>query len=407
MNKKTCLWCKILPLILSFAFILLAIRVTYSEGFIVAATRKKNSVDIKLTTINGNNDSDNADADDDNCIRRRLDHHSTTTIDNIVDRRQVIRNGLVLSTAVVSASISLPVRTDAATTIKDDKGHQAVELDCLQNLPPVSSNSIRLYLCRHGQTENNRLRKVQGSRVDPPLNENGKSQAMNLGRALSFADPKPELFFSSSLIRAKMTAEIAATAANTKKNNNDGDGNVQTPLINQQQQQPPPRQLASLAEIDFGSFADGQSISAVQGKMAQTYARWGIGDVNYQGGGDGDSGSDVLIRACEALRVLVREATIAEVNCVAAVSHSAFIHLLIAMILDEPLVQSYNRKIMNGSVTVIDIPKDLLNNSEVIGMKPMLLGGPISQKPKDFTISIPTCKLIRVNEFRHLPPIIA
>jgi broad specificity phosphatase PhoE len=386
---------KILPLILSFAFILLAIRVTYSEGFVVAARRKQNSVDIKLTT-NGNNDSDNAD--DDNI--RRLNHHSTT-IDNIVDRRQAIRNGLVLSTAVVSASISLPVRTDA-TTIEGEG--QQVELDCLQNLPPVSSNSIRLYLCRHGQTENNRLRKVQGARVDPPINENGKSQAMNLGRALSFADPKPELFFSSSLIRAKMTAEIAATAAaaaNTKKNNNDD--NVQTPLIIQQ----PPRQLASLAEIDFGSFADGQSISAVQGKMTQTYARWGIGDVNYQGGGDGDSGSDVLIRACEALRVLVHEATIAEVNCVAAVSHSAFIHILVAMILDEPLVQSYNRKIMNGSVTVIDIPKDLLNNSQVIGMKPKLLGGPISQKPKDFTISIPTCKLIRVNEFRHLPPIIA
>jgi broad specificity phosphatase PhoE len=390
MNKKSFLWCKIPPLILSFAFILLAIRVTYSEGFVVAATRKRNSVDIKLTT-NGNNDSDNAD--DENI--RRLDHHSTI-IDNIVDRRQAIRNGLVLSTAAVSATTSLPDRTDA-TTIKGE-GHQ-VELNCLQNLPPVSSNSIRLYLCRHGQTENNRLRKVQGSRVDPPINENGKSQAMNLGRALSFADPKPELFFSSALIRAKMTAEIAA--ANTKNNNDDDI--VQTPPIIQQ----PPRQLASLAEIDFGSFADGQSISAVQGKMTQTYARWGIGDVNYQGGGDGDSGSDVLIRACEALRLLVHEATISEVNCVAAVSHSAFIHILVAMILDEPLVQSYNRKIMNGSVTVIDIPKDLLNNSQVIGMKPKLLGGPISQKPKDFTISIPTCKLIRVNEFRHLPPIIA
>jgi broad specificity phosphatase PhoE len=386
MNKKLFSWCKILPLILSFAFILLAIRVTYSEGFVGTAKRKQNSVDVKLT--NGSNDSD----DDDDNIRR---------LDNIVDRRRAIRNGLVLSTAAVSATTSFPVRTDA-TTIKGE-GHQ-VELDCLQNLPPVSSDSIRLYLCRHGQTENNRLRKVQGARVDPPINENGKSQAINLGRALSFADPKPELFFSSSLIRAKMTAEIAATAtaANTKKNNNDVHDDVQTPLIIQQ-----PRQLSSLAEIDFGSFADGQPISAVEQKMTQTSARWAIGDVNYRGGGDGDSGSDVLIRACEALRVLVHEATIAEVNCVAAVSHSAFIHVLVAMILDEPLIQSYNRKIFNGSVTVIDIPKDLNLNSQVIGTKPNLLGGPISQKPKDFTVSIPTCKMIRVNEFRHLPPIIA
>ena len=87
--------------------------------------------------------------------------------------------------------------------------------------------------------------------------------------------------------------------------------------------------------------------------------------------------------------------------CVAAVTHSAYLRVLVGMVLNEPLIRSSVRKIRNGSVTVVDVPKDL--RSRMIGSKPKLLGGWLSQKPRDFTLSVPLCKMIRINEARHLP----
>ncbi|CAM9890775.1 unnamed protein product, partial [Heterosigma akashiwo] len=48
-----------------------------------------------------------------------------------------------------------------------------------QRLPPAPSGggAVRLVLCRHGQTELNRLGKVQGRAQDPPLNDTGRAQA--------------------------------------------------------------------------------------------------------------------------------------------------------------------------------------------------------------------------------------
>ena len=99
----------------------------------------------------------------------------------------------------------------------------------------------------------------------------------------------------------------------------------------------------------------------------------------------------------------MNEAKAADVPCVVAVTHSAYLRVLVGMILDEPLIKSSVRKLRNGSVTVVDVPKNL--NSRMLGPKPKLLGGWLSQKPRDFTLSIPTCKTIRFNEVRHLPPI--
>jgi broad specificity phosphatase PhoE len=109
----------------------------------------------------------------------------------------------------------------------------------------------------------------------------------------------------------------------------------------------------------------------------------------------------ILNRVCEALEKLVNEAKAANVPCVAAVTHSAYLRVLVGMVLNEPLIRSSVRKIRNGSVTVVDVPKDL--RSRMIGSKPKLLGGWLSQKPRDFTLSVPLCKTIRINEVRHLP----
>lgn len=64
---------------------------------------------------------------------------------------------------------------------------------------------MRLYLIRHGETDWNRARKVQGS-TDIPLNENGRLLAEETGKGMR--DVKIDLAYTSPLVRAKETAEL-------------------------------------------------------------------------------------------------------------------------------------------------------------------------------------------------------
>lgn len=126
-------------------------------------------------------------------------------------------------------------------------------------------------------------------------------------------------------------------------------------------------------------------------------------------------GSQVLTRACQGLEQLVKEARVAKASSVAAVSHSAFLRVLLGILLDESLLQAASRKIWNGSVTVVDIPQDFsatiltLHNASLssrpLGRGSKLLGGILSTAPRDFQLAVPqTCQVLRVSEFAHLPP---
>lgn len=68
-----------------------------------------------------------------------------------------------------------------------------------------------IYLVRHGQTEFNRERRIQGH-VDSPLTELGVRQAQAVGRLLRdlIREPAGWRVFSSPLGRAKATADIVA-----------------------------------------------------------------------------------------------------------------------------------------------------------------------------------------------------
>lgn len=74
---------------------------------------------------------------------------------------------------------------------------------------------IKLYFLRHGQTEWNRLKRLQGQ-IDIPLNDTGRSQAAGNGQLLrsklgSALDTLS--FVSSPLLRTRETMEIAREAA--------------------------------------------------------------------------------------------------------------------------------------------------------------------------------------------------
>jgi uncharacterized phosphatase len=66
----------------------------------------------------------------------------------------------------------------------------------------------RIALVRHGETDWNRERRIQG-RSDIPLNETGRGQALDTAEALSHGAPW-DLVFTSPLARASETAAIIA-----------------------------------------------------------------------------------------------------------------------------------------------------------------------------------------------------
>lgn len=66
---------------------------------------------------------------------------------------------------------------------------------------------MRLYLIRHGETEWNRRKLLQGS-MDIPLNENGLAVARQTAEGLREAGMRFDRIYSSPLVRAHKTAQI-------------------------------------------------------------------------------------------------------------------------------------------------------------------------------------------------------
>lgn len=74
--------------------------------------------------------------------------------------------------------------------------------------PAGTATDLTLYLVRHGETDYNRRRIMQGRRIDAPLNETGRAQAEAL--AERFADAPLDAIYSSTLKRADATADAIA-----------------------------------------------------------------------------------------------------------------------------------------------------------------------------------------------------
>lgn len=275
------------------------------------------------------------------------------------------------------------------------------DYDCLTDLPPVTSDCARLYLCRHGQTENNRLKIVQGARVDPPINTNGIEQAKRLGMSvsrLSYAINDgaaiPCVVAHSKMQRARLTAETLTYEASKSWS-----GTIQQlKLIGD---------VPSLGEVDFGSL-EGTDSQKAKRQMMSTFASWSIGDVDKRLA-DGESGRDVLIRAVQSLEELSKLAVSSSTKgppSILAVSHCTYLRVLISLVNDSPLAQSAFMKINNGSVSVVDV--NINGKTRGVDLSSGLFGGGrgLGLLPRgssgNVDIVMPEAFLIRTNEMRHL-----
>lgn len=197
---------------------------------------------------------------------------------------------LALASMLLESKPAWSVRGDSlrqsTTTTTTTSSSDSIDScwDALTDLPPLPTDYCRIFLCRHGQTENNRLRLVQGARVDIPINDLGRRQGQRAGRALARAHPSPSILYHSPLIRARQTAQEAVRAGN---------------LLSSSQSQTSFRELQSIMEVDFGDIAEGKLVEEAKPGMAATYARWAIGNVDYRPDGGGDSGRDVSKLVCE------------------------------------------------------------------------------------------------------------
>jgi len=74
----------------------------------------------------------------------------------------------------------------------------------------ISTGAQTLYILRHGETESNVQRRMQGSRRDTALTPLGREQARTVAGILKRNEPDPSrlAFVSSPLMRARTTMEI-------------------------------------------------------------------------------------------------------------------------------------------------------------------------------------------------------
>lgn len=112
-----------------------------------------------------------------------------------------------------------------------------------------------IYIARHGETEYNRNRRIQGRGINEPLNARGRRQARCVARGL--AGISIDHVFSSSLKRSVETAEIVA-------------GELK--LTNQS--------YPELDEMDFGVM-EGRSIDTIRPDLDRLHATWSGGDTAH------------------------------------------------------------------------------------------------------------------------------
>ena len=195
---------------------------------------------------------------------------------------------------------------------------------------------MKLYLVRHGETDGNLARRMQGS-VDTPLNSRGKEQAAVTAEALK--DVSFDRAFCSLLCRTKETAEIIL-------------GNRTTPL----------EQDARLMEIAFGE-AEGRSITAAKEDPEDRMHAFFCDPEAFVPMAEGESFEEVRRRTAEfvAERILPLEGIC---EAVLLVSHGVAIRSLFHPVAGIPLKDFWAKPVQNCSVTVLSLENGQLRLEE-------------------------------------------
>lgn len=187
-----------------------------------------------------------------------------------------------------------------------------------------------LYILRHGVTEWNALKKVQG-RVDIPLAEAGEHLARLTGEAVK--DIPFDICFSSPLVRAKRTAELVL-----------GERACKVPFILDKR----------LAEIDFGVL-EGDRFKDKEGHILSEEMRLFFDEpMKFRRPEDGENIADVIRRTGEFYQEIIHDDSLRDKSVLIG-SHGCAVRALLQNI--EPCPDDFWRGCVppNCSMTIVKV----------------------------------------------------
>lgn len=198
---------------------------------------------------------------------------------------------------------------------------------------------MKLYIVRHGETEWNKARRIQGQ-VDIPLNEFGKRLARKTAKGLS--DITFDLCYSSPLSRARETAALLLEGRDT-------------PVIED----------ARISEMAFGEY-EGRCCSRSGWDLPEEFRRFFDGPDKYQAPAGGENFAQVKERTGEFLKELYSRTEYQDSNILIA-THGAALAGLLNNIKERSLAEYWGEGVhKNCAVTEVQVtdgkPKILSEN---------------------------------------------
>lgn len=199
---------------------------------------------------------------------------------------------------------------------------------------------MRLILVRHGETDHNVARRIQGPLLDDPLNARGLAQAVALERR--FADERARglrlaAVYSSPLKRAWTTAEAVARGAGL----------------------PPSavQPLTGMIEFSWGIYL-GRLEAEILPAMHAIHERWEAGDV-WHGPPEGESPASAWERARPGLEALVAKHAPTDETIVVS-AHGRINRIILAMLVAQDLRRMEDYPQGNTAVTILESPPGAL-----------------------------------------------
>ncbi|MEM9028294.1 MAG: histidine phosphatase family protein [Pseudomonadota bacterium] len=185
----------------------------------------------------------------------------------------------------------------------------------MSNLP----HDITLYFIRHGETDWNRMRRLQGQ-MDIPLNDAGRLQAARNGRALReiVLDAEAMPFVASPMLRTTETMEILREAAGFPRDGYQTDDR--------------------LREVHYGSW-EGAYLTEVAETDPAGYAERKANKYRWRPRG-GESYADLSVRAGAWLSEIAQDTIV--------VSHGGVSRVLRGLLLD----------LAEKEIPVLEVPQD-------------------------------------------------
>lgn len=179
---------------------------------------------------------------------------------------------------------------------------------------------MKLYLMRHGETDGNKVRVLQG-RLDNPLNENGRRQAIEAGKHLK--EISFDAYYVSPLSRAIETAELAS-------------GKNRAEFIKEDR----------IVEISFGNL-EGKTLE----ELGTDFKRFFVDPEQYQPKEGAESFQKLIARVKDFLEELKSK----PYETVLAVSHGAAIHAILLVVEKRELSSFWQQDVGNCGITELTL----------------------------------------------------